>query len=174
MPSADIARHGERAVDVAGPYQAVPYDMGVTGRDLRVLDAAYTDDPDAPVGPASIDAWMRFRHVPDEPAIHAGLLAQFTGHMSIAAALRPHAGIGQSETHRTISSAINAVAISFHDEVRMDRWVLYRHRATVLGDGMTHAEGRVHDQEGTLVASFSVDAMVRPMDRPGADDRTAL
>lgn len=44
---------------------------------------------------------------------------------------------------------------------------------------MTHAEGRVHDQEGTLVASFSVDAWsarwtVRPMDRPGGDPRMAL
>ena len=33
---------------------------------------------------------------------------------------------------------------------------------------------RVHDEEGTLVASFSVDAMVRPLDRPAPDSRTAL
>ena len=35
-----------------------------------------------------LDAWVRFRDVPDDPPIHAGLLAQFTGHMPIAAALR--------------------------------------------------------------------------------------
>jgi acyl-CoA thioesterase len=174
VAATDVVRHAEGARDVPGPYDAVPYDMGVTGRDVRVVDAAYTDDPDAPVGPPSIDAWVRFRAVPDEPALHAGLLAQFTGHMSIAAALRPHPGIAQREAHRTISTAINAIAISFHADVRMDRWVCYRHLATVVADGMAHSECRVHDQSGALVASFTVDAMIRPLDRPGADARTAL
>lgn len=117
---------------------------------------------------------MRFREVPDDAALHAGLLAQFTGHMSIAAALRPHAGIGQREAHRTISTAINAIAISFHADVRMDDWVLYRHLATVVADGMAHSECRVHDEAGNLLASFTVDAMIRPLDRPAPDARTAL
>jgi acyl-CoA thioesterase-2 len=174
VPAPDVVRHAEGADGVLGPYEAVPFDMGVTGRDLRVVDAAYTDDPVAPVAPPSIDAWVRFRAVPDDPAVHAGLLAQFTGHMPIAAALRPHAGVGQRDAHRTISTAINAIAISFHADVRMDRWVLYRHLATVVADGMAHAEGRAHDQDGRLLASFSVDAMIRPLHRPGADARTAL
>jgi acyl-CoA thioesterase len=148
--------------------------MGVTGRELRVVDAAYTDDPDAPVGPPSIDAWVRFRSVPDDPALHAGLLAQFTGHMSIAAALRPHAGVGQREAHRTLSTAINAIAISFHADVRMDRWVLYRHLATVVAGGMAHSECRAFTEEGGLVASFTVDAMIRPLDLPTPDPRSAL
>jgi acyl-CoA thioesterase len=103
------------------------------------------------------------------------LLAQFTGHVSIAAALRPHAGIGQSQAHRTLSTAINAINISFHADVRADRWMLYRHHSTFAGDGMTHSECRVHDVKGALLASFTVDAMVRRMstDRP-VDDRTSL
>jgi acyl-CoA thioesterase II len=175
VPALDVVPHTQRTPeDVPGPYDAVPYDMGVTGRDLRVVDAAYTDDPAAPVGPPGIDAWVRFRTVPDDPALHAGLLAQFTGHMSIAAALRPHAGIGQREAHRTISTAINAIAISFHADVRMDQWVLYRHLATVVAGGMAHSECRVHDEPGALVASFTVDAMIRPLDRTNPDARTAL
>lgn len=174
VPAADAVRHSEGAAGVPGPYDAVAYDMGVTGRDLRVFGGTYTDDPAAPVGPPSIDAWVRFREVPDDPALHAGLLAQFTGHLSIAAALRPHAGIGQREAHRTLSTAINAIAISFHADVRMDRWVLYRHLATVVADGMAHSECRAHDEGGALVASFSVDAMLRPLDRPDPDARTAL
>jgi acyl-CoA thioesterase II len=174
VPAADVVTHREAADGVPSPQAAVPYDMGVTGRELRVVDGAYTDDPDAAVGPPSIDAWVRFRDVPGDQAIHAGLLAQFTGHMSIAAALRPHAGVGQREAHRTLSTAINAIAISFHDDVRMDRWVLYRHLATVVHDGMAHSECRVHDEDGALVASFTVDAMIRPLDRPAVDHRTAL
>lgn len=173
-PAQDVVHHSERIDDVPGPYDAVPYDMGVTGRDLRVVEAAYTDDPGAPVGPPKIDAWVRFREVPADPALHAGLLAQFTGHMSIAAALRPHAGIGQIEAHRTISTAINAISISFHGEPRMNDWVLYRHHATTVADGMAHSECRVHDGDGTLIASFSVEAMIRALERPSPDARTAL
>jgi acyl-CoA thioesterase II len=176
VPAPDVVRHAAPAPDVAGPDDAVPYDMLVTGRDVRVIDAAYTNDPEAPVGPPVIDAWVRFREVPDDPAVHAGLLAQFTGHMSIAAALRPHAGVGQQSAHTTISTAINAIAISFHADVRMDRWVLYHHLSTVAADGMTHSECRVHDEGGALVASFSVDAMVRPLARAsaGADPKRVL
>ena len=173
-PAADVVQHTTDLDGVAGPYDAVPYDMGVVGRDLRVVDAAYTDDPKAPVGPPSIDAWVRFRDVPDDPAINAGLLAQFTGHMPIAAALRPHAGVGQAEAHRTISTAINAIAISLHADVRMTDWVLYRHLATVVRDGMAHAECRAYNEAGTLLASFSVDAMIRPLDLAAPDARTAL
>ena len=40
---------------------------------------------------------------------------------------------------------------------------------------MTHAECRVHDEDGSLVASFTVDAMVRGFDDPSRGDaRQAL
>ena len=177
VTSPDVIRHGAPPPDVPGPYESEPLDMGVTGRDIRVVDGAYTDDPGAPVGPPVLDAWVRFREVPDDPALHAGLLAQFTGHLPIAAALRPHAGIGQREAHRTLSTAINAIAVSLHREVRADRWMLYHHLSTFAGNGMTHAEGRVHGEGGELLASFAVDAMVRafPESSTGTvDDRTAM
>jgi acyl-CoA thioesterase II len=172
----DVMRHEVGPPDTAGPYEAVPFDMSVTGRDLRVVDDAYTGDPAAPVGPAVLDAWVRFRQVPADQPMHDALLAQFAGHMPIAAAMRPHDGIGQDQAHRTISTAINAIALSIHADVRADRWMLYRHLSTFAGDGMTHAECRVHDEAGRLLASFTVDAMVRGF-RPGTgavDDRTAM
>ena len=178
--AADVIRHHVAAPDqaAAGPLDATPVDMGVTGREVRVAGDAYTGDPDAPVGQPVLDAWVRFRPgaVPDDPPLHAGLLAQFTGHMSIAAALRPHAGIGQDQAHRTLSTGINAITISFHGPVRADRWMLYHHLSTFAGDGMTHSECRVHGEDGALLASFTVEAMVRGFTDPTgpADDRTAL
>ncbi len=176
LTSPDVIRHAVDPPPVAGPYQCQPYDMGVTGRDIRVVDGAYGNDPEAPVGPPTLDAWVRFRDVPEDPALHAGLLAQFTGHMSIAAALRPHEGVGQDQAHRSLSTAINAITISFHRDVRADRWMLYHHLSTFAGDGMTHSECRVHDEPGNLIASFTVEAMVRPFPRSAAtlDERTAL
>ena len=171
----DIMRHSVAAPDTRGPDESEPYDMAVTGREVRFVDGAYRNDPDAPVGPPLLDAWVRFREVPEDPYLHAALLAQFTGHVSIAAAMRPHAGIGQNQAHRSLSTAINAINISFHANVRADRWMLYRHHSTFAGDGMTHSECRVHNVEGALLASFSVDAMVRGFstDRP-VHDRTSL
>ena len=172
----DVIRHAAPAPEVPGPYESEPYDMSVTGRDVRVVDAAYTDDPDAPLGPPLLDAWVRFRDVPDDLCLHEGLLAQFTGHMSIAAAMRSHTGVGQHQAHRTLSTAVNAIALSLHGEVRADRWMLYHHLSTFAGDGMTHAECRVYDEERALVASFSVEAMVRRFETgtTGADERRAL
>jgi hypothetical protein len=173
----EVIRHSAEPPRVSGPYDSPPYDMGVTGRDVRIVDGAYTNDSEAPVGPPTLDAWVRFRDVPHDPALHAGLLAQFTGHMSIAAALRPHKGVGQDQAHRTLSMGINAISLSLHREVHADRWMLYHHLSTFAGDGLTHSECRVHDEPGELIASFSVDAMIRPF--PGSttdklDERTAL
>ncbi|HEY1827895.1 MAG TPA: acyl-CoA thioesterase domain-containing protein [Acidimicrobiales bacterium] len=172
----DVVRHGTPMPDVPGPADCVPFDMSVTGRELRVVDAAYTNDPAAPLGPPSIDCWVRFRALPDDPPLHTGLLAQFTGHMSIAAALRPHPGVGQAEAHRTLSMGINAISLSLHQPVRADRWLLYHHLSTFAGDGMTHSECRVFDEAGSLVASFTVDAMIRLFNDGSFehDARTAL
>ena len=175
VTSSDVIRHAIAPPDTAGPEDSEPIDMSVTGRDVRIAAGAYTGDPDAPVGPPVLDAWVRFEDVPADPPLHAALLAQFTGHLSIAAALRPHAGVGQDQAHRTLSTAINAISIAVHGEVRADRWMLYRHLSTFAGDGMTHSECRVHDAAGALLASFTVDAMVRPfVTGVVVDERTSL
>jgi acyl-CoA thioesterase II len=172
----EVVSHAVEAPDVPGPYECPEFDMGVTGRDLRVVDGAYTNDADAAVGPPFIDCWVRFRSLPDDPPLHAGLLAQFAGHIPIATALRPHAGVGQSAAHKTLSMGINAISLSVHRDVHADEWMLYRHQSTFAGDGMTHAECRVFTEEGELLASFSVDAMVRAFSEgDGArDERTAM
>ena len=171
----DVMRHADPAPATAGPYASEPLDMSVIGRDVRFVDGAYTGDTSAPVGPPLLDAWLRYRDVPEDPALHLGLLAHFSGHASIATAMRPHAGIGLAQAHRTLSTAVNAIHISFHAHVRADRWMLYRHHSTFAGDGMTHSECKVYDLDGGLLASFSVEAMVRPQSnqRP-SHERTSL
>ena len=157
----EVIRHAVPMPDLPMAEDSPPHDMGVTGRDLRIVDAAYTGDPNAPIGPPVLDAWVRFADVPDDPALHAGLLAQFTGHLSIGAALRAHDGVGEQQAHVTLSTGINAISISIHRDVRADDWMLYHHLSTSAADGMTHSECRVHGIDGDLLASFSVDAMVR-------------
>ncbi len=157
----DVIRHAVTASDVLGPDASRPSAFASDERDVRIVGDIDVGDPDAPTGPPELDAWVRFADVPADPALHTGLLAHFTGQLSIAAALRPHAGIGQDDAHRTLSTAVNAISLSVHAPVRADRWMIYRHRSTFAGDGMTHSECRVHDQAGALLASFTNDCMVR-------------
>ena len=154
--------HGSAAApDVPGPEEAVDLDMGVTGRDLRIVDGAYHPDPGR-VGPPEIYAWCRFKDDPGQSYLHAALLAQSTTHWTIAAAMRPHPGVGEAQAHVTLSTGIMSTSIAFHDEFKVTDWLLYANPAIYAGRGLAQGEGRVFTQDGRLVASYSVQAMIRP------------
>jgi uncharacterized protein (DUF427 family)/acyl-CoA thioesterase len=146
--------------DVPGPYESEPYDMRVSGRDLRTVDGGYTGDPDH-VGPPVIYAWVRFRDNPDEPYLRSALVAQATTHWTIAAAMRPHPGIGQAQAHETLSTGVMAVTVAFHDDAPVDQWFLYADRAIWSGRGLAQGQGTVFSQDGRLIASYSVHVMIR-------------
>lgn len=160
----EVIHHAVPMPDVAGPEQAAPYDFAVTGRDLRVVDGAYGPDPDR-VGPPEIYVWTRFRDAPDEAHMHAALLAQSTTHWTIAAAMLPHPGFGEVDAHVTLSTGIMQASIAFHDEVDVTEWLLYANPAIWSGRGLAQGQGRVFTREGRLVASYSVQAMIRGFER---------
>ena len=163
----DVFRGAVPMPDVPGPYDAVPYDMRVTGRDLRIVDDAYSGDPDR-VGPPEIHAWVRFRDDPGPPYLHAALMTQSTTHWTIAAAMRPHAGFGEDQAHVTLSTGIMAATIAFHDDVDVTQWLLYSNPAVYSGRGLVQGEGHVFTEDGRVVATYTVQAMVRGFDRePG-------
>ena len=77
--------------------------------------------------------------------------------------MRPHEGIGTALSHITVSTAPMTVTVSFHEPVRWSGWLLYTHESTQVGAGMSYIRGAVHTEDGELIASFSQDAMIRPM-----------
>ena len=81
-----------------------------------------------------------------------------------------------TQAHRTLSMGINAISLTLHQDIRADEWMLYHHHSTSATGGMTHAECRVYTEDGALLASFTVDGMVRPFDESGRarDERMAL
>ncbi|MDQ1431863.1 MAG: acyl-CoA thioesterase [Actinomycetota bacterium] len=166
--AADTIRGVIPMPDVAGPEDSVPLDMRVTGRDLRVVDGAYDPDPDR-IGPPEIYTWCRFRDAPAQPYLHTALLAQSTTHWTIAAAMRPHAGFGEADAHVTLSTGIMSIAIAFHDPVDVTEWLLYANPAIYAGGGLVQGEGHVFTQGGRLVASYSVQAMIRAFERQPGD-----
>ncbi len=162
--SGDAIRANVPMPDVAGPAAAVPLDMRVTGRDLRIVDGAYDPDPDR-IGPPEIYAWCRFREDPGPQYLHAALMAQSSTHWTIAAAMRPHAGYGEANAHVTLSTGIMSIAMAFHEPVDVTQWLLYANPAIYAGRGLVQGEGHVFTRDGRLVASYTVQAMIREFAR---------
>jgi acyl-CoA thioesterase len=148
--------------EVAGPAESAAFDMRVSGRALRSVDGAYSDEPDQ-VGAPVIDIWARFRDNPERLALRQASVAQATTHWAIAAAMRPHQGVGQSQAHVSLSTGPVALTLAFHDDAPLDQWFLYRNAAFWSGRGLVQGEGKVYAGDGTLIASYSLQAMVRNM-----------
>jgi uncharacterized protein (DUF427 family)/acyl-CoA thioesterase len=171
----DCIRDTAEMPEVAGPEASAAFDMRVSGRAFRSVDGAYSDEPDQ-VGLPVIDIWARFRDNPEELARRQALVAQATTHWAIAAAMRPHAGVGQSQAHVSLSTGPVALTLAFHDDAPLDQWFLYRNAAFWSGRGLIQGDGKVYAGDGTLIASYSLQAMVRDM-LPSEQDkgyRTAM
>jgi acyl-CoA thioesterase len=74
--------------------------------------------------------------------------------------MRPHPGFGDAPAHVT-SSGIMSSAIAFHDDAPVDEWLLYANPAIWTGQGLCHGVGRVNTAAGGLVASYTVQALLR-------------
>ncbi|AZG48661.1 acyl-CoA thioesterase [Gordonia insulae] len=162
VPTADLIAHHLPRPAVAGPDEAFVARMPLPGRDVRLVDVEHVNSPDE-VGPPELYAWLAYDPVPRRADLAKALLAHFTGHLGISTTMRAHAGIGTSQAHLTVSTAPMTIAISFHEPVRWDGWILYSHESTQVGAGMSYVRGTVHTQDGALLASFVQDGLIRPL-----------
>lgn len=155
----DLIRHSSPAPDVPDADSSTP--MGANP-DVRVVDGIDILDADA-TGDPVVDVWFRRGEVIDgtgAEAIRQGILAHTSASFLIGAAMRPHAGVGQSAAHAAFSTGIIAHTISFHEPVELTRWHLLHSRSTYAGRGRAYGSGEIFSG-GRLVASFSQESMVR-------------
>ena len=166
-PEADVIRHdhpgvvgavrlGRRAPEAAYPAAINP----VPFRDLRIEGVRDHNSPDE-VGPPVLDAWLRYDALPDRDDLRRALLAHYTGDLSIATAMRAHAGIGTAQAHLTVSTAVMTIGVTFHDPIDWYGWLRYHHESTFAGAGMAYARGQVLTEDGRIIASFTQDSMIR-------------
>jgi acyl-CoA thioesterase len=162
IPVADVIRHPATPPD-SSPGTSIPYDMPLPGRELRLVDVVDPNDPDE-VGPPRLEAWLHYDPIPVRDELKRALLAHFTGHLSISTTMRGHPGIGTAMSHKTVSTAVMAIDISFHDPVEWDGWIRYDHESTAVGAGMSYVRGQIQDESGRLIASFVQDGLIRAFD----------
>jgi acyl-CoA thioesterase len=159
-PGPDLIRHAEAppAVTPAEEIEARPgmHDWW----DIRIVDGVDISDPDA-VGPPELAVWTRFPGAPADPTTARALLAYASDGFLIGTAMRPHAGVGQSMAHRTISTTVLAQTITFHERFDASEWLLMDQRSTYAGRGRSQGTAEVYDAHGAMVASFGQVSMIR-------------
>jgi acyl-CoA thioesterase len=162
VPSGDVIRHHLPRPDVTAPSDANVSEMPMVGRQLRLVDVVDVNSPDE-VGPPELHAWLHYEPVPTRDDLAKALIAYFTGHLGISTTMRAHEGIGTSQAHLTVSTAPMTIGVSFHEPFAWSDWILYSHESTQVGAGMSYIRGTVHTEAGELIASFTQDAMIRPL-----------
>jgi acyl-CoA thioesterase-2 len=171
----DLIRGQAAMPDVAGPEASENFDFSVIGRECRFVNGDYSPDPDR-IGPPELHCWVRHRENPAELYLKQAMLAQPVTHFTIAAAMLPHKGFGEAMAHRTISTGVLNATLAIHEDPDLTEWLLYANPAIHAGRGLAQGQGRIYTQAGNLVASYSVQVMIRKFaSDPGAiglnDDR---
>jgi acyl-CoA thioesterase len=156
----DFVHHADPA-----PPNTPPADTPGDDWQVQIVDGVDVDDPDL-VGPPELDVWTRFPGAPQTRGLDEALLAFATDGFLIGTAMRPHAGVGQSQAHVTISTGVITHTLTFHEPFRASEWLLLSHRSPHAGHGRCYGRADVFDTRGALVASFVQDGMLRPLDRP--------
>ena len=150
-----------------GPeHQSVDEVPAVLGPDHRVaLDLipwetrAAVDLNATTTGPPQFEVWMRTPAVDQELA--PALAAYATDLTLIGTALRPMDGVGQRGNGTAFTSAVTSHTIWFHRPFRTDGWLLLRQHSPLLAHGRSFGRGDMLSEDGTLVASYAQEALLR-------------
>jgi acyl-CoA thioesterase-2 len=103
--------------------------------------------------------WMKAVGVlPDDPLIHAAVLAYASDYTLLEPVLRRH---GIAWTDRRLRPASLDHAMWFHRPVRADEWILYDQESPSASGGRGLGIGRMFAADGTMVATVAQEGMVR-------------
>ena len=105
------------------------------------------------------NVWIRTTGpLPDDPAIHACVLAYASDMMLLDTALVRH---GRSLFETTFMAASLDHAMWFHRPFRADEWLLYAQDSPNLHGARGFARGLIFTADGTLVASVAQEGLLR-------------
>jgi acyl-CoA thioesterase-2 len=117
------------------------------------------DVPPTGEPPHARRAWFRaVDPMPDDDALHLQALAMLTDFGPTRAAREPHARLADEGQRQSVSLDHS---VWFHRPARVDEWVLSELVPVSTGRGRGLAMGTVRDAEGTLLASFAQEVLLR-------------
>ncbi|WP_327692806.1 acyl-CoA thioesterase [Streptomyces sp. NBC_00459] len=163
MATAAVSMHApEDGPDHQTPFHvpAVPgeehsVELGLLPWDTRAVTDLDTPEPEAP----EYELWMRTPAA--EPELAPALTAYATDLSLIGTALRQVEGVGQHDANKVFTSAVTAHTVRFHRPFRTDSWLLLRQHSPLVAQGRCYGRGDVLTEEGSLVASYAQEALLR-------------
>ncbi|HEY1826541.1 MAG TPA: acyl-CoA thioesterase domain-containing protein [Acidimicrobiales bacterium] len=156
----DVIRHADAPRGTPSPSDIAGQHRGQGAWEIGIVGDIDLNDPEA-VGPAEVDAWVRFAGAPDDPATDQALVAYSTDGFLIATAMRPHAGVGQAQAHKTLSTGVLSHTLTYHERCPAAEWHLLQQSSSYAGHGRSYGRGDIFRADGQLAASFVQDAMIR-------------
>jgi acyl-CoA thioesterase-2 len=103
--------------------------------------------------------WMKaIGTLPDDPLIHAAVLAYASDYTLLEPVLRRH---GLTWTDPRLRPASLDHAMWFHRPVQADQWILYDQESPSASGGRGLGLGRMFAADGTLVATVAQEGMLR-------------
>lgn len=108
--------------------------------------------------------WFKARGpLPDDPALHAYLLAYASDFSFLTTAMLPHA-VSWLTPGMQVASVDHAMW--FHQDVRVDDWLLHVVDSPKAHGARGLVRGRVFTRDGRLVASTAQEGLIRRRSRP--------
>ncbi|WP_369031658.1 acyl-CoA thioesterase [Streptomyces adonidis] len=163
MATASVSMHVlEDGQDHQVPFHvpAVPGEEHAVDLNLLPWDTRAVTDLDTPKSEApEYELWMRTPAV--APELAPALTAYATDLTLIGTALRQVEGVGQYDANKVFTSAVTAHTVRFHRPFRTDSWLLLRQHSPLVAHGRCYGHGDVLTQEGSLVASYAQEALLR-------------
>ncbi|WP_329281157.1 acyl-CoA thioesterase [Streptomyces sp. NBC_01451] len=163
MATASVSMHAvEDGPEHQTPFHvpAVPGEKHAVHLDLLPWDTRAATALDTPGSEApEYELWMRTPAVGPGPA--PALMAYATDLSLIGTALRQVEGVGQHDANTAFTSAVTAHTVRFHRPFRTDTWLLLRQHSPLLAHGRCYGLGDVLTEEGSLVASYAQEALLR-------------
>ncbi len=126
--------------------------------DLRHVEAPIYLTPDPHPQPHQ-SVWMKtYGSLPDDPLLHAAVLAYASDYSILESALRAH-GFAWGDPRLRMASLDHAMW--FHRPARADQWVLYSSQSPSAHGGRGLGLGRMFTADGTHVATVGQEGMIR-------------
>ena len=127
---------------------------------FEMRPVAPQDDPVHPAKrPPHRMVWLRtVRKLPDDPGLHACLLAYASDNALLTTALLPH-GVTWLTPGMQVASLDHVMW--FHRPLRVDGWLLYVLDSSAAHGARGSARGRIFTQDGRLVASTAQEGLIR-------------
>jgi acyl-CoA thioesterase-2 len=161
-PPETLPTEQERLERVLAQVPALLRDKVLGERPFEVRSTDPVDENPVQPAPRAPERlmWMRATGaLPDDPALHAYLLAYVSDYSFMTTALAPH---GESWMSPTLQLASIDHVMWFHRPFRCDDWLLHVIDSPTAQGARGLVRGAVYTRDGRLVASTAQEGLIRP------------